>query len=612
MTILSLLAAHPGVAPIDLAFARLLARTSEEGMAELVALTGALVSAERGRGHSCIQLEDWAALPFPDAQGRPYAEGGVELPPLDAWWTVLRGSPLAGDGSRPTPLIFDDTGRVSLYRYHEAECRIARRIGSRLAMTALQDEAVRMRTAFQELFPGSGDPDRDRLLLAAAAALYRPFAIISGGPGTGKTTTVVKILALLASQTPGIRIALAAPTGKAAARLSQSIGSQVDALPVPESVREAIPQSVVTLHRLLGYSPSRDRFLYDEHRPLSHQVVVVDEASMVDLLLMEALFKALPLNTRVILLGDSGQLASVETGYVLGDLCRAGEEGSLTPAFARFAEGLSDYAWEHAGDADVAAADHALTDAVVELSYNWRFKDSPGVGNLAAGVRRGSCEVVLHLLQEPHEESVVLDTTGDAASLGLLLTAYLEAMRDADGPAEALAARGRFQVLAAMREGPRGVHACNRAVEEAWRVVAGIGEGGEMYHGRSIMVTANDYRAELFNGDMGVVWMEEGGELAAWFPTAEGVRRVELNQLPPHVTAWAMTVHKSQGSEFDFVVMSLPEADSPMCTRELFYTGVTRARHRVHLLGSEEAVATAVQSSSARSSGLVKELRAMS
>ena len=595
-----MLAERGVLAPIDTTFGGFLVRhlpmslTAEER--DVIGVTGALLSAERARGHSCIDL---AAL----AGGSPWglhAEGAT-LPDLAVCRSILERSALCGSGIEPSALVLDGT-LLYLYRYYAAEQRLARTVRTRIdASIAQGDATVAIVTLFRKLFPVMGDGGTDWQAVAATSALRNRLSIITGGPGTGKTTTTAKILALLLQQEPALRIALAAPTGKAAARLAESITNGAATLPIDDAIRVALPREARTLHRLLGYQPWDDCFARNAGNPLADDVVVVDEASMVDLLMMDALFAALRPGARIILLGDPDQLASVDTGYVLGDLCRAADAGGDThgiPLATLYAE-LSGQRIP----SDATAT--PLRDAVVRLHRSYRFEAHPGIGELANAVRSGDAGMAIAVLQDSADGDVSQADHVDSvdALLAPILPSF-ERYLSAATPEDALQTLGEFRVLCAVREGTHGVAGLNRAIER-WLRERGVQTRTRWYDRRPVLVTANDPANGLFNGDMGVTFTSNDNRSLVYFPdSVGGVRAVAPARLPEHETAWAMTAHKSQGSEFAHVVLVLPRDDSPVLTRELLYTAVTRARESVRIVGSVSVIEAAVRRSTTRASGL--------
>ena len=416
------------------------------------------------------------------------------------------------------------------------------------------------------------------------------------------------MLALALKREPSLRIALAAPTGKAAARLSQAIDASRQGLGLDAALQRRIPDKALTLHRLLGIHPMTHRPRHDAQNPLALDLLVLDEASMIDQSLMTQVCDALPDSARLILLGDKDQLSSVEAGNVFADLC-----GGLTRSEASDAQ----QRWlqrEFGIDIPQHQGGYRLVDQVVVLQHSRRFDPDSGIGRLAQLINRGDADGCLSLLRDAGEDEQLRwvaqapDTPPDYRSLAE--TAYLEMTRAGDVE-QAFDAFGRFQLLAGVWKGPLGVDYINEEIEQAIRQRAGIAAGSEYFHGKPLMMTSNVYQYGIHNGDIGIVWRDQGdGDLRLCVQTAEGYRFLALSQLPRHHSAYAMTIHKSQGSEFDEVVIVLPDADSPLMTRELLYTAVTRARRRVEIRGSEAALRMAVSRRTERMSGLRQRLTA--
>lgn len=597
---LDVLAERGVLAPIDARFGGFLVRHLPTSLApherDAVGIAGALLSAERARGHSCIDLTALAGMSPWGVHG-----DGAVLPDLAACRSILQRSALCGDGVAPSALVLDGT-RLYLYRYHAAEQRLARAVRARIhagGASGAPDAAVV--SLFRTLFPRTAGGATDWQGVAAASALRSRLSMVTGAPGTGKTTTVAKILALLLQQDPTLRISLAAPTGKAAARLAESIANGAATLPVSDAIRARLPRDGRTLHRLLGYQPWDDCFARGADDPLADDVIVVDEASMIDLLMMDALFAALRPGARVILLGDPDQLASVDTGYVLGDLCRAADACGEThgAALATWYEALSG---ERIGS-DASAT--PLRDAVVRLRRSYRFEAHPGIGVLADAVRRGDVGETLAVLdRETHGDVSRADPIDSVDELLAPILPSLDRYLDASTPGDALRALGEFRVLCGLREGAHGVAGLNEAIEW-WLRGRGVHTRARWYDRRPVLVTANDAATGLFNGDVGIAFTGSDGRRLVYFPDAAGgVHGVTPARLPDHETAWAMTVHTSQGSEFTHVVLVLPESDTPVLTRELLYTAVTRARESVRIVGGIAALEAAVRRSTTRASGL--------
>jgi len=589
------------LAPIDLRFAHLMRRKA--GVApDLIGLTAALLSYERAKGNACIRLADWAGRRFPS--DNTYLPVGQEpelpvLPALDEWTEALRTETLIGDGHEPTPLVLED-GKLFLYRYRRAERELAAFIAARMETPEPVGDGASP-DLLMRLFPAI-DAEPDWQAAAVLAAVHRRFAIISGGPGTGKTTTVVRLLAMLLHAEPDMRIALAAPTGKAASRLAESISGQVSRLPVDDALRDLIPTEVVTLHRLLGYLPRRDRFRHNRGNPLFADMVIIDEASMVDLLLMARLTSALTDSCRLVLIGDHNQLASVDTGYVLGDITRAAQ---LDRGHSQgFGETYHRFTGHSLPGCEAAVA--ALRDSVVVLEKSYRFGADSGIGALSRAVRERDPDAVIGAL-EGHDDVTRRDPPAAIDEALTPLIAHLHRCMEARTVEDALARLGKGQILCGLRNGPSGVTNLNAAVERLL-IRNGFDLRVPFYRGRPILITRNDYQNKLYNGDIGIVWIE-AGRTRAHFSTGGEIRALPVSQLPAHETAWAMTVHKNQGSEFDHVLFFLPEAEHPICNRELFYTGITRAKTRLDLIGDLDAVRAATVRGETRHTGLADLLR---
>lgn len=606
------LQAEGALREIDMAFAALL-RGRLHAPAS-VALAGALAMRAVALGHSSFALRDADRLL--DELG-----ASAQLPDADDWAASLAASACvahAEDAGDAGALLAFAHGRIALRRYARYEQALAESLHRRAQRTTGFDDARAMSSVLRRLFlhdDKATHDDIDRQALAAAMALRRRLLLITGGPGTGKTTTVARLLALqlLAARSrgaPAPRIALAAPTGRAAARLGEAIDGVVRADlaagRLDADLADAIPRQARTLHRLLGTQPGRVSFRHDPAHPLPYDILIVDEASMVDLPLMAKLVAAVPQDASLVLLGDPDQLPAVEAGDVLGGLCEACGDGLALPAEdADFANAVFGASVPSATDADAETA--PLAGARVHLLRGWRQADAVALQALAEAMRQGDRDTVFARLRD--DDRALVWRHGDAGALAEAmrleaLPAYA-AVRDADDPQQALSRASALRVLTALRRGPFGAEHWN-----AW-CAAELGARTPYFHGRLLMIAANSQRHGLYNGDLGVVWRDAHGDAAVWFDTAQGLRAWRPAQLPAHASAYVTTVHKAQGSEFDGVFLILPDADARVLSRELLYTALTRARRRVWLWAKPEALDLALERLTWRDSGLEARLRAL-
>lgn len=484
---------------------------------------------------------------------------------------ALLATPVIGQAHAYTPLIIEND-HIWLNRYWQYEQQLAANIAQRLQLQ-LDTEPNALQTTLDTWF-STDTNDRQRQAVERAATL--PFLIISGGPGTGKTTTVTRLLCLLIEHfniNPQ-RIKLAAPTGKAAMRMQEAIRQAKMNLQLPTELSELIPEQGSTLHRLLGYIPGKVGFRHHAHYPLPADVVIVDEASMIDISLMSHLFAAVRPDARLILLGDRDQLASVETGSIFRDLC------------------------------SVDTNPYSLNEHIVVLEKSWRFDASGGIGQLAKAVRDQQEQTILDLLHLA-PTGVTWDSSPQISEQYLhhVWRAYLKQVKawqqDLSQLPELFTAFNQFRLLTPLRKGSLGTEQLNHRISNLLRRVLPNRFQGAWFAGRPVMITENDYRQNLFNGDIGLSLPDANGQLRVWFPEPNGgFRAFAPVRLPAHETAWAMTIHKSQGSEFEQVLLVLPEdAEAQILGRELLYTGITRARTQIDLMGKETVILAAVRRS---------------
>ena len=594
---------------LDHALAQSLRRLDRD-TPDAVLAAAALASLAVAKGHAGVR---------PDAAGA-LVEAEIAWPDPAAWTRQLAASrwvdtpdDACAVADPHAPLVLEG-GLLYLRRYREYERALALGL-QRIAAQPVPEAGIEpLAPLFARLFPQAAHDDRQAR--AAALALRHALLLVTGGPGTGKTTTTARLLVLLLAQALHAgrappRVALAAPTGRAAERMAESVRQAVQVLAaagVDADLLAALPASGTTLHRLLGTIPDTPRFRHDRDNPLPFDVVVVDEASMIDLPLMAKLVDAVASGTRLVLLGDPDQLPSVEAGDVLAAiLAAAGAGDAIACADADALRPLL-------GDtqACIKAQDDRETDFPgirVHLQRGWRQSEALDLAPLAAAVREGDADAALSQLRAGTLSNVRFDE-GLADPLEAqrdVLLAHFRALGQAATPTEALAQATRLRLLTAVREGPQGARTLNARIERL------LAEGGGSvrapqghFHGQLLIVTENSYRHRLFNGDIGLCLRDAAGTLVAWFPGDDAAhpRAFHPAALPAHESAFAMTVHKAQGSEFDTVWLLLPARGNRVLSRELVYTGITRARRALHVAASEAVIREALARHAGRWSGL--------
>lgn len=559
-------------------FAEFIASQSQTPIDDPLCLSAAMLCEANQQGSVCINLAELGSKPmFTGTSIDP--DSIPDAAPTADWCQKLRASDCVGEPGVVAPMTLDGH-RLYLNRFWFYEDFIAMTIRQMLTRVGAAGQTS-VDSAYDSMFAGPTGMDRDQEQAVLTAA-RKSFCVISGGPGSGKTSTVVRILQLLLRLDPECRIALVAPTGKAAARMMDSIRQRIDQLDDAETSRNALPTEARTIHRLLGYR--RHGFEYHGNHRLPYDCIIVDEASMVDLKLMFHLLAALSQQTRLILLGDRDQLASVAAGNVLGDITGHG------------------HAME-SGNSD-------LSTSIALLRSNYRFGKDTAIGELAELINQGNSEAALKLLQQDRRglrwyadqpERI------DSQALSWLYDAY-QPIFTSQSAGEALDIYESTRVLCATNQGPLGVEALNQAISSALLARNELPES-TLYRGLPIMITRNHHQLGLYNGDTGILWSHETGLRACFRDTEHGIRDLAINRLPGFTPAWASTVHKSQGSEFDSVLLIMPtDADSEVLSRELVYTAVTRARRQFILHGSATVMAGAIGKLTRRHSGLAQKL----
>jgi exodeoxyribonuclease V alpha subunit len=559
----------PQLNHLDNAVGKLLQSQSEKSTSR-VDLAGSLVSWALRQGHVCLDPELLKSVEFANSLS-------PEL--IEDIWQELQTSSLVGSASESTrPLILSKSGKLYFHRYWHYEQGLIQSIQDRLHTKPLSGEALDNPT-----LSSLGKDQKKAVHLASQST----FTMISGGPGTGKTTTVIYLLAHLVQEAKGneLKIALAAPTGKAAQRLQDSISSGLASLSWKEDIKAAIPQEATTLHRLLGYKHHSSRFVHNRELPLDFDVVVVDEASMLDLLMFSKLLDALKPETRLILLGDSHQLSSVEAGSIFGDLVTAGISNSR------------------------------LGSHVIELTENFRFGNESNLFLACEQIKRGESEKAWQTISQDPADIIMRKLPSPAKLTAELEKHFSPIYREitaSNDPIHAIQLLETNCLLTPLRKGSYGVEGLNETLETIIRRTHFLRRSGRYFPGQPIIITENSYTHELFNGDIGVILTnpDNPDELFAYFRDTDkkGIRRFPLSALPASESAFALTVHKSQGSEYQQVVFIIPPGETPLLSRELIYTAISRSRKSVEIWGDEQSFKNGVLKQTQRTSGILDYL----
>ena len=612
---------------VDIKLAELLCEQQHGDVFYLILL---LSNAQQSQ-HSCLTLHDldWQN-PFNlrQAEFTPLAQHVPDrLSPFSEGFGIAQALVCLQNHASVGPdkplLLFDN--RLYFARLAGYEHTLAQRLLQMSQQTVKIDNQA-LAQLLADYFPDQLTDSIDWQKVACAMAATKGFSVITGGPGTGKTTTVTKLLAILQSlyQHAPLSIKLVAPTGKAAARLSESILGAKDKLTsIPEHIKTLIPQNAQTIHRLLGVKPFTNKFRHSTANPLHVDLLIIDEASMVDLSLMAKLIEALPPHARLILLGDKDQLASVDTGSVMSDLCQGLTLGQ-TPHYsdARCAE-LNQLCFNGAEKLQSNPSDFKLADCIAFLQHSYRFDAKSGIGQLAQAVNTNNTGKLNYVEQEVNSgafKDVIFDYDLVRQPLDKLVQSaahkyaeYLQLIAQQASSAAVHKAFSSYQLLAAVREGDYGVNNLNHRIEKQLAQLGLITLNSDQRHyvGMPIMIAQNDYQLKLFNGDIGILMLDENGQLKAVFIDEQGSERAfSPARLPAHDKVYVMTIHKSQGSEFNYTAMVLPPANQATAgiNRQLVYTGITRAKNTFELVADKKVLLMAMNKSVSRASGLYERL----
>ncbi len=571
-----------------------------------------MLSSRLSSGDVCLSLEDieGKSLSYFYGDDEDGLNSEIIIPGKTEMVKVLDKSKAVGRDGDYLPLILDPHNKLYFHKYYTFENLLSSYIKDLAESKTLPETISNVKDTFALLFPRSvGGTDWQSV--AAYSALSGGITVISGGPGTGKTSTVVKILALIAES--GIKtgkdvlISLAAPTGKAAARLREAVNSAIENLPAGDDVKKLIPSETFTIHRLLGSIRNSHEFRYNRGNHLPHDVVVVDECSMGDMALMCRLVQAIKPGAQLILLGDKDQLSSVEGGAVFGDLCGS-VEGVYTENFKTQGRGLFGINFPDPDTINPHAS--KMNDSLIVLKKSYRFSGRSGIGILADLIKKGDASAALDILgDESYPDVKFADGTASGKIDDVYKKLASSILDGLDGTTEKKIAEliGKFSILTAVRRGPLGAEGMNSMAESVLFRLGVISPGEKFYNGRPVMISRNDYSLSLFNGDIGIT--SNTGTVEVVFPGNGGeLRVVHPSQLPEHETAFAMTIHKSQGSEFDNVLVVMPERWNMVMTRELLYTAVTRARDGVVIAAGADIIREMIVTPTKRMSGLKQKL----
>ena len=596
---------------IDVQFGKFIAGLDKNDNLDIF-IAAALVSRATGEGDGYLDLNSNTLKPILSDIND---EDRLKSPQLSEWLKTLSQSRVVGRPGEFHPLILDKKNRLYLFRYWDYENRLSNTIKSRIKENIQGIDRSILKDSLNRLFPNNGTNEFNWQKVAGVIAAFKKFCVITGGPGTGKTFTTAKILALLLELSPKDKpsILLAAPTGKAAARIGESIRAAKTTLNCSEDIIDAIPSEAYTIHRMLKTIPGSPYFYHNAENPLTADIVVVDEVSMVDLALMVKLLSAVKNDARIILIGDRDQLASVEAGFVMADICDRDNIHLFSECFYRQFEKITQCNMEISSKK--LKNSPGLYDCMVVLKRSYRFTDSSGIGECSRAVNNGKFDETFSILKSNPDQIDWKKISGHYdLSMALpkeVINGYSDYLNCRD-PHKALELFNRFRILCAVKFGVLGVIEINRLTENILNrndlIELDNLSTYPWYRGRPVLISRNDYSLELFNGDIGITMPEPDSktkDLYVYFSDISGkLRRFLPHRLPEHETAYAMTVHKSQGSEYEKVLLVLPDQDYPVLTRELLYTGITRAKSHISIWGKKEIIKTTILRKINRNSGL--------
>lgn len=573
-----------------------------------------LLSQKMSEGYICIDETDLNTDILPES-----------YPDKDLSLASIKHHPLVTTKTEYKPFVLNGT-RFYMQRYFVYETQVLSKIRELAASSEKQYEQrmqqlLELKEFVQQLFAANKTAQADWQLVAVLVALLQDFTIITGGPGTGKTTTVAKLLTLMFSMDPSMKVAMVAPTGKAAARMSESL-MKTQATASDEIKAHFTRLKSSTIHRLLGWQQGTPYFRHNAENPLPYDLIIVDESSMIDVALFAKLLQAVGEGTRVILLGDKDQLASVEAGSLFGDLCNAVNPlNHFSESWRSFInQFIKDDIRKISKDPTDENSAHPLFQHIVELQHSYRFDGNKGIGKIAKAVIQNDEKTLMRFLEDRKEEQVFIDQLYDERVFLKFIEGYKSIITEKslfgeDEIITALNNLGNLRILCAVNEGEQGVYQINARVEAYLAREKGIQPNDIFYEHRPIMITKNNYALGLYNGDIGILRKDNNNVMKAWFLQSGEDGTVSLKSVLPgfimHMeTVYAMTIHKSQGSEFNNVLVVLPKQQSGnMLTRELVYTAITRAKEKVIIQSDKDVLLSAARAQVKRGSGIIDRLQ---
>ncbi|QAA80726.1 exodeoxyribonuclease V subunit alpha [Aequorivita sp. H23M31] len=565
-----------------------------------------LLSKRFSDGHICLDLNE--------INPKELKEGDFKNADLNA----LKNVDLVGTEEDYQPFILWKN-KLYMQRYFHYETTVYQRIleliqNEKGKQSEIESKLKSLNGDIATLFPPDTLEKPDWQMVAALSAVFNQFNIITGGPGTGKTTTVAKILVLLLRLDSNLKVALAAPTGKAAARMAESLKetAQKDTMNINADTKEVFKNlEPSTIHRLLGARPNQIYFKHNKDNTIPHDLIIVDESSMIDVALFSKLMDAIKPSAKVIFLGDKDQLASVEAGSLFGDLCTAqGKLNFFSPERAQFINSLMPDGKTPLSEGNIQENNHPLFQHIIELQHSYRFAAGGNIGVFSRAIIDNDVSSIESFFDN-HAPDIALDFDYDDKILTTFAKGYHDYIQESDTKL-ALQKLNQLRVLCATREGEQGVYKTNQNIERYLQSKNLISITGTFYEHRPVMVTGNNYELGLFNGDIGIVRKDETGKLRVYFEDADGnLRGIQPAFVTASETVFAMTIHKSQGSEFDDVLVRLPDyGENAILTRELLYTAVTRAKKNVILQGNKEVILETCQRRVKRGSGIAERFEA--